>query len=272
MAQVFPFERGKANTQHPFNPFTPAERFQGESPARAAKAAQGDPDDTAYYVAIPGANFLRPWLAVPNGPAFIWPLGLEGFSLSIDPKLGIHSFIGDNAVKVDVMHKGEERFSMSGNLIGESSVDAFRRLRDVVYADTPEGGKLLYIPHLMSHVQRMVIANARFDRGEDERGKDLTYSIEFVRIGIANKADDPKLVDLITQPSPTKTGNTTTAKLFKTTSKYNTLRKIALLKYKSAANWRSLYNLNEKTFRKLGVPAMKAPDYKLKLGTAIYYR
>src|SRR6267142_156717 len=81
----------------------PYNRFGSQGPT-------GDFNDTAHFVLSPGTDFLRPWLAIRNGPAFQWPLGLEGFQMTVDPQLGIHKYIGDNAVTVDVIHAGEEHF------------------------------------------------------------------------------------------------------------------------------------------------------------------
>ena len=254
MAQTFPFRNEQVAHDFPFDPFS----------------REGDNEDATYYILKPGENFLRPWISVPGGIAFVFPLGLEAFSLSIDPTLGIHRFVGDNKVVVDVVHKGEERFSMTGSFPGKSSVSAFRALRQVVYADTPANGKIVYIPYLMPHAQRMVVASARFDRSNDERGMDLSYDIEFVRVGTDESFnyDTLRPTEPITQPSP---GTGTTTKKFRANSKYNSLRKIAALKYKNASKWQRLYTLNAKWFKKRNIPAHKAPDYRLPLGTVIYY-
>lgn len=251
-ATAAPGPRARQNTDFPFDPFT----------------RRGDSFDTTYYIAKPDENFLRPWLEDPNGKVFVWPLGLEGFSLSIEPSLGIHRFVGDNKVVVDVMHKGEERLTMTGSFPGRSSVDAFRALRDIVYSNTPKGGKILFVPHLLAHAQRVVIARARFDRAEDDRGFDLTYDIEFVRLGFKASVGEEEIEEeTIPQPKPPAGA---TAKKFIVNSRYNTLRKIAALKLGSAARWSSLYTLNAKLFRKLRVPGHKAPDHRLRNGTVIY--
>lgn len=262
MSQTFPFDKTKAFREGPFNPFT----------------NEGDPNDTVQYVLAPGSNFYRPWISVPGGRAFVWPLGVEGFGVSIDPQLGIHKYIGDNAVKVDVIHKGEERLTMTGSFPGLSSIGAFRALRDIVYADTPEKGKILYIPHLFTYTQRVVIAQARFDRGEDQRGTDLTYTIEFVRIGPGPTPPQTNKVDAV--PQGTKRSKNSGAKggsgsgahrPFKVNGTYNTLRKIAALKLGSVSKWRTLYEKNQGTFRRLGVAAHLAPNYRIPLGTVVYY-
>lgn len=250
MAQKFPplsFVIG------PYNPWTGA----------------GDEDDSVQYIQPPGLAFLRPWLQVPGGRSFVWPLGVEGFSLSIEPQLGIHHFIGDNAVKVDVMHKGEERVTLNGSFPGDTSTDAFQALREAVYADTPVLGKVLYVPHVFTYTQRVVIANARFDHAEDDFSKDLNYSIDFVRTGLTNKVAEPSLQQPIAQGRSAPKGGS--SRKFTVNSKYNTLRKIAALKLKNANRWDDIYKKNTKLFTKLKVSAHKAPDYHLKVGTGIYW-
>lgn len=259
MAQAFPFDKTKAFIEGPFNPWT----------------GEGDENDSVQYILSPGANFYRPWISVPGGRAFVWPLGIEGFSLSIDPQLGIHKYIGDNAVKVDVVHNGEERLSMSGSFPGSTSAKAFRALRDIVYADTPEQGKILYVPHLFTYTQRVVVASARFDRSEGDRGTDLTYSLELVRLGPGATVHEDQLVD--PEPQGAKGAKTSGAKgasgagahrQFKVNGTYNNLTKIAALK---KTTWKVLYDKNQGVFRKLGIPAHQAPTKRLPLGTVIFY-
>lgn len=262
MSQAFPFDKAKAFTDGPYNPFTDG----------------GDPNDTAQYILAPGANFLRPWISVPGGRAFVWPLGVEGFSLSIDPQLGIHKYIGDNAVKVDVIHKGEEHVSMSGSFPGVTSIGAFRALRDMVYADTPERGKILYIPHLFTYTQRVVIASARFDHGQEDRGTDLTYDLELVRLGPGTAVSENQLIE--PEPQGAIGAKTSGAKgasgagthrPFRVNGTYNTLRKIASLKLGNSNKWKVLYDKNQGVFRKLAIPTYQVPDKRLPLGTVIYY-
>jgi len=259
MPQSFPFKLSKANSKAPWNPYLD----------RGAK------NDTASYITNPGVHFYRPWLATSsqfNGPAFIWPLGLESFDLTIEPQLGIHRFIGDNAVAVDVTHLGEERFLMSGNFPGLSGPDNLRALRQIVYEKTPKLGKILYVPHILAYAQRVVVARARFSHAMEDNSQDLTYEIEFVRIGLtkgAGKSDDVPQLEVPRAPG---TGRAQPgARSLKVDSKHNTLRKIAAWKLGSAAKWQVIYDKNEKWFRKKGIVTAKVPDYHIPLGTRLYW-
>jgi hypothetical protein len=263
MPQSFPFKLSHANTKAPWNPFLPANN-----------PLAGDPHDPAIYVMNPGVNFYRPWLASSdkfNGTAFIWPLGIEGFDLTIDPQIGVHRLIGDNAVEVDVTHKGEERFVMSGNLPGFTGPDNMRALRQVVYMTTPKGGKVLYVPHILPYAQRVVVARARFSHAEDMRGQDMTYEIEFVRTGLidAGQSDNEPQ---ITEPIPPDTAaHKASARSVKVDDKHNSLRKIAKWKLGNASKWNVLYKKNEAWFLKRKIITAKIPDYRLPNGTVIYF-
>lgn len=229
----------------------------------------GDPEDAARYVLEPGVNFMRPWLAVRGGGAFQWPLGLEGFNLIVDPSLGIHKYIGGNAVSVEVVHAGEEHFTMTGNFPGNSGPTLVAALRSIVYADSGEEGKLLWLPEVVDGVQRVQVTHFEAARGEDTRGRDMTYSIDFVRMGRIKLDFSPDSEPIFPQPS-TGAGSATTRSI-NVDAKHNTLRKIAMWKLGSATKWRTVYNANVKWFVKHNIPLAKAPDYRLPLGTKVFY-
>lgn len=232
-------------------------------------AHTGDEDDPAIYLAKPGVNFMRPWLAIRNGPAFQWPIGMQGVNLSIEPTLGIHKSLGDNTVDADVLHSGEEHFTLSGNFPGNSAPDLIKALRDVVYHGASREGKLLWMPEVVSNVQKVQVVRFEADRAIDDRGRDFTYSIEFVRLGIAQLEPDPDPVEM--HPQPTHPAKGKSAHHVKVDAKHNTLRKIAAWKLGGAKNWRRIYNANQAWFVKRGIPLAKAPTYRIPVGTTIHY-
>lgn len=263
MPQSFPFRLDKASVEGPYNPFV-----------APGHPGMGDPADPAQYLRNPGVHFYRPWLASDDkftGQAFVWPLGIEGFDLTIDPQLGIHKYIGDNDVQVDITHKGQENFTMTGNFPGNTGPANLRALRQIVFMTTPRAGKVLYVPHILTYAQRVIVQRARFSHADSDRGQDLSYEIEFVRIGYINagKSDDPPILTEPTRPSSAP-GNAGKRRV-QVDSKHNTIRKIAAWKLGSASRWLAIYNLNKPYFTKAGIITAKVPDYRMPLGTVIYY-
>jgi hypothetical protein len=231
----------------------------------------GDPKDTAAYLVQPGVHFIRPWLAIRGGPAFQWPLGLEGYTLAIDPLLGIHKFIGDNAVVVDVLHAGEEHFTMSGMFPGNSSPALIRALRDLVYQGSPAEGKILFVPEIMSYAQRVQVVHFESSRVDTDRGRDSTYSIEFVRLGLLNAISSMTLPVIPQPPPPSTVGKRSKSTRSVTVdAQHNTIRKIAKWKLGDTTKWRTIFNANEKYFTHNKIPLTKAPDHRLPTGMKVY--
>lgn len=247
------FKSKLLTTQAPYDPST----------------GRGDKNDTAQYIVVPGQHFMRPWLAIRGGAAFQWPLGLEGFSISVDPTLGTHRYIGDNKVIIDVVHAGEEHFSMSGSFPGKSAAALVRSLKDIVYKQAGPEGKILWLPELVTYAQRVQVVRFTADRARDQRGWDMDYTIEFVRIGVTSLKLDPDVKPTRAQPTAPPKGNS--SRSVSVDAKHNSLRKIAAWKLGNAAKWRQVYDKNEKWFIKQKVSIAKAPDYRLPLGMKVFY-
>ena len=252
MPQKFPFPASRANQNFPFNPFT----------------GSGDPNDPAHYVAAPGVDFQQPWLAVPKGPAFIWPMGTEGITLQITPTVGIHKMIGSKRVDTDVVHAGEEHVTMSGTFPGNTGPASMRALRQVVLAIEPPEGKVLGLPGILAVALRVSIVDFSGIRAQDARGKDFTYTIEMVVTGgINGPLSSITAAELVGNPTATNKG--TPPNTYITSASINTLRKVALSIYHDASKWRNVYNKNKGPFKK--VPTSQVPDHKLPAGTTLYY-
>lgn len=227
-------------------------------------AKKGDRRDPAHFLANPGYDFHRPWLAVRNGPAFMWPLGMQGFSDVISPSLGIHKAIGGGSnVTIDVMHAGEEHMTLSGSFPGDSAAALIKALRTVVYFSAPDEGKILYLPEIADHPWRVQVVSASLDRQNEDRGNDTAYSIEFVRMGTLGDITGPK--------PPPEPGT----RVVKVTAKHDTLRNIALWKLNASNKWRILYDLNQhkldKFMRTHHVNFHKLPTAKLPIGMSLHY-
>lgn len=231
-------------------------------------ARVGDAGDDSYYLARPGVDFMRPWLAIQGDVAFQWPLGLQGFTLTTSPDLGTHHFVGDNKVVVDVIHTGAESITMAGSFLGDSAPSLVQALREVVRRVAP-AGKILYIPEVMSHAQRVQVSNFVADRDRAGRGRAMSYTIDFWITGLAGKIATP------TQPREpvvaTSSARGTSGRTVHSDAAHNTLRKIAAWKLGSADDWARLYSLNEPWFNSHSIQKSKAPDYRLPAGTAVSY-
>lgn len=231
----------------------------------------GDPDDPVQYVGRPGFDFLRPWLAIRNGVAFQWPLGLQGFNLNVTPLLGRHQFIGGRDVVLEVIHAGEDVLTMNGSFPGKSSAALIQALYQVVKADAGAEGKILYIPGVFRHARRAHVSASSFTRDDDgESGWDCKYSVDFELLGPDSPSSKPSTFQndpVISSAAP----KGKSARVFKVDAKTNTLRKIARLKYKDSTKWRQLFTLNESYFTNHSVPTQTVPDYRLPIGTPIEY-
>lgn len=226
--------------------------------------------DSAKYILTPDQDFSRPYLAVPGSIAFVWPLGIEGFEIQVVAELGRHRYLGEITLDVDVTHKGETGIILSGVFPGWTATENMNALRQVFEMDTPANGKILSLPGVMPDVQYVVGESIRFAHAEDERLMDIQYTASFVRKGHgASNNSRPSQPDQI--PTGSEKGRGT--KKFQVNSSYRTLRGIARKVYGSEKRWTELYDIkaNAKWFDKRNISSHKAPDYRMPLGTTIYY-
>jgi hypothetical protein len=219
----------------------------------------------------PEDDFARPYIAIPGGRAFIWPLGVQGFELQDQAELGRHKYLGEIELDVDVTHKSETTITLSGTFPGWTSVENMNALRAIFYADTPERGKILHLPGILPNLQYVVAERETFNHAQDERTMDIEYQFSVVKVGTGKKAPN-------TGPTQPDQGRGTTGKgrgtrQFKANSQSNTLRKIAYAVFRNGARWTELYAIraNAKWFDSRDIPSHKAPDYRLPVGTVVYY-
>jgi hypothetical protein len=230
-------------------------------------AKTGGPDDDASYLARPGIDFLRPWLAVENGDAFQWPVGMQGFDFTTDPVLGSHSYIGDDGVTLDVLNSGAEALTLSGSFPGDSSPSLFQALRSVVRAVAPKG-KILYIPEVMAHAQRVQVQHFEASRDQGGRGRSMTYSLQVQIVNIARLSDQPTYSHSPTPGGKPKKGHSATTVTVNAT--HRTLRSLADWKLGAASKWLQLYDANEAYFINHAIPKSQAPGYRLPLGLTLF--
>ena len=227
--------------------------------------------DTAQYILDPDDDFARPYIAIPGGRAFIWPLGTQGFRLEDAAEIGRHKYLGEIELDVDVTHKAETTIVLSGVFPGWTSVENMNALRAIFYADTPERGKILHLPGILPNLQYVVPERQSFSHAVDERTMDIEYEFSVVKVGTGVRAPNtgPTQPDQGRNNTPRGRGT----RQFRANSKVNTLRKIAYAVFRNGARWTELYAIpkNASWFDKRDIRSHKAPDYRLPLGTVIYY-
>ncbi len=225
-------------------------------------------EDTARYIVDPD-DFARPYLAVPGGRAFVWPLGTEGFEVQEQAELGRHKYIGEIQMDIDVIHKAETIINLSGLFPGWTSVANMNALRQIFYADTPGKGKVLHLPGILPNLQYVVCESLTHSHAEQEMSQDIAYQLSVVKVGTgATSTDYGKLSP--GQPG-TKGTATSGTRIFNVTQTYRTLRGVSLKVFGTMDKWPELEAnpKNKKLFN--NIPSSKIPTYQLPLGAKVYY-
>jgi hypothetical protein len=218
---------------------------------------------------MPDEDFSRPYLAVPGGHAFVWPLGVEGFDIITSTTLGLHKYLGEIELDVSVTHRGEKRITLSGVLPGWTSNENMVNLQGIYEADTPENGKILYLPGIFQRLQYVVGESANFKHNPEDRTQDINYSIVFIKVGLGKKIKQRS-----NHPPPGRKQNKGKAqRYFVANNRYHTLRQIARKLWHNANRWTELYNKNPKWFNnhQPPIPTHQIPDYRIPNGVRIRY-
>lgn len=199
--------------------------------------------DSARYV-VSLSKFVRPRIFIPGKASFTWPLGTEGMRLFGNAALGIHRYIDDNAVVVDVMHRDESRIEMTGQFPGSTGVHNMLALRDVLVQAVPDEGFRLNLPRIFPNTQYVKMENYEFALDEQNaRTGTINYTLTLVRTGVGPKIATGGTVPPPVNPTHQKPRGKP-SRTFKVTTKYRTLHAIAKKVYGNAAKWRHLYDLN----------------------------
>jgi hypothetical protein len=230
-------------------------------------------EDTARYLLTPDDDFQRPYLAVPGrSEAFVWPLGIEGFELSMETQMGIHRYLGGGDLEVSITHQDETHIMLSGIFPGWTSVENMNALRRIYNMTTPASGKILHLPGILPRLQFVVGENCRFSHAEEDRTQDLAYQVSFIRVGLGRTVGlgEPVPTSQPSEPSGSASRGSS-SRIFVTTVTYNTLRKIAMKLFGNVSRWSDVYAKNASYFDALDIPAFKVPNYILPVGLSIYY-
>ena len=232
--------------------------------------------DSARYILTPDDEFARPWLGIPGKPGvcFVWPLGTEGFTVAIDPALGIHKYLGDNQVDVQVVHVGQENITLTGTFPGQGSNENMNALRDICLRQSPERGKVLHLPLVLPKYQYVIVEHAEFDHAEGDMYQDIHYSISFIKVGTGKKASTKPPSVAKQNPSTVvkkKQAKGNSTHFFRVTGTVNTLRKIAKYLGRGDNGWKELFDKNKAYFIKNGIATHLVPDKVLPIGMKVFY-
>ena len=223
--------------------------------------------DPSRYTIYP-KWFEHPSIQIPNGAAFVWPLGTEGFRISGSATLGIRKYMGDNAVVVQVTHTDERRIELSGMFPGNTGAENMRDLIEILTGKAPY--KSLRLPGVFPLEQYVTVENYEFRHEEDDRTKSVLYTVTFLRSGVGKKVRRRRVTQ--PPPNPKKAKNKgKPARIFTVRDGYRTLRSIAQKVYGNSNRWNDLYKLNTQKLNSMGIPYHMIPITQLPLGTAIRY-
>lgn len=222
--------------------------------------------DTARYLRRPDADFYRPWIAnPPNGSAFIWPLGIQGFTYSSQATTGIHHYIGDNDVDVDVVYPDELHITLTGHFPGRTAPEFMQALRSVALEQSSEDGKILALPGIDDNISFVKVISSSFTHDENDFTTTIAYSIEMIKVGAGGHLDLSKLLPTKLNPTTKKKPKGKSSRQTTTKQGKQTLRQISKGVYGSAAaNYMlSLANLNANDLERLGIPVFTLPYTRL---------
>lgn len=245
-----------------------------EKPPLAPGASNGrlNGDETAAYVVTPDSDFQRPYLAIPGvNVAYVWPLGVEGFELSVQTDLGIHRYIGEADLDVDVIHKGQKDITLTGLFPGHSSVENMNALQAVYEADTPERGKILHLPGILSRLQYVVGQSMSFSHAQDDWTRDISYEVSFIKVGVGATSPNASTSQLQVSAVSVSQNQGRGARVFVTNETTRTLLSVARAVFNNSNQWTDLYAANADYFDALGLPAFQIPSYLLPVGLSLYY-
>jgi hypothetical protein len=163
----------------------------------------GTGQDPAKYLVDPGfwdegskrmtpgmLTHARPWLDSGN-KIFIWPVPAEGFGRTGTNMLGIHHYVGDQYVDVQIIHRDEARIEMNGVFPGITAQDNMVDFINTLNDDPPEAGMILYVPGIFEQVKFVAPENWDFRHDPDDQTHSISYTVTFVIMGEGRRLPDP---------------------------------------------------------------------------------
>jgi hypothetical protein len=217
----------------------------------------------------------RPYIS--NGSDFfVFPVGAEGFRSQSQAQLGLHRYIGDNAVDGVVIHREESRIVLTGTFPGITSQDNMVECRNILRSIPHGPGIILWAPGVFEREQFVLAENWDFNHDADDRTHSIDYTITLVRIGGGHKVKDPTGRIPPPQPGTKSQPRGKPQRIFTVKAGVRTLRAISKVVYGTQDKWGNLVALNQgqmnawkKQFPNLG--AYQLPTYRWPIGTKFRY-
>jgi len=252
----------------------------------------GTGQDPAKYLVRPGTisgrnkhsagnlGHARPYIVSGNS-FFAFPVGVEGFERSGSAQLGLHRYLGENAVRGNVTHREEARIQLSGTFPGLSAQELMVACINILRSNPPKPGLILYAPGVFNAEQFVLPESWNFTHDPEDRTHSINYTISFVRTGEGQTAKDPIGKAPDAQPGVKTVPRGMPTRSFTVTDGARTLRQIAYIVYHDADKWQQLVQLNAGTLATFqrsqalneanDLPAYKLPTYRWPIGTQFRY-
>jgi hypothetical protein len=252
----------------------------------------GTGQDPAKYLVKPGQitgrnkhspgnlGHSRPYI-VSGNVIFAFPVGVEGFTRSGSAQLGLHRYLGENAVRGNVTHREEARIELTGTFPGLSAQDLMVSCINILRSAPPKPGLILYAPGVFNAEQYVLPEQWNFTHDPEDRTHSINYTISFVRTGEGQTVKDPIGKAPDAQPGVKTVPRGQPIRSFTVTDGARTLRQIAYIVYHNAEKWQELVQLNAGTLATFqrsqalneanDLPSWKLPTYRWPIGTQFRY-
>jgi hypothetical protein len=217
----------------------------------------------------------RPYIS--NGSDFfVFPVGTEGFTAEGSATLGLHHYIGDNAVDGVAMHYEEGRITLTGTFPGLTSRDNMIDCRNMLRSIPLALGLILWAPGVFEREQFVLPESWNFTHAEDDRSHSIQYTITLVRLGDRTNVANPMGTPPPPQPAAKANPKGKPSRIFIVKSGAQTLQAIARAVYGSANNWQQLVVLNQSQLNAwkashANIPSFQLPTFRWPLGTQFRY-
>lgn len=223
----------------------------------------------------------RPYILA-GDQLFVFPIGVEGFRRSGAATLGLHKYLGDNAVDGITTHFEEARISLEGTFPGLTAQPSMIDCINVLRAQHPIRGLSLFCPGVFNMEQYVLAENWEFSHEPDDRTHSIAYTISFVRLGEGGQADDPAGTPPPAQPGQDNgVSKGKPANVFTVADNARTLKAIAQKVYGDANKWAKLVDLNAGQLADwqrgnamnalYNLPTYQLPTYRWPIGTKFRY-